>query len=90
MNFLNFCVQISFILIGISLILVFLRILVGPSNEDRIVALDLFTANGIAFFSVYSLFYMNNIFIDIGLIMALIAFLGTIAYAYYLERRLLK
>jgi len=33
---------------------------------------------------------MNNIFIDIGLIMALIAFLGTIAYAYYLERRLLK
>lgn len=90
MTFLLVCLQLSFIIIGISLILIFIRILIGPSIEDRIVALDLFTANGIAFFAIYSIFFNKTIFIDVGIIMALIAFLGTVAYAYYLERRTKK
>ena len=58
MSFLEIAANISIIMIGVSLILIFIRLAIGPSIEDRIVAQ--------------------------------LAFLGTVAFAYYLERRTRK
>ena len=73
--------------IAVSIFLIFLRLVKGPTIEDRIVALDLLTAIGIAFIAAYSIFSSETTFIDVGIILALLAFLGTVAFAYYLERR---
>ena len=90
MSFLEIAVNISIIMIGISLILIFVRLAIGPTIEDRIVALDLLAANAIGFVSVYAIQNKTTTFLDVGIIVALLAFLGTVAFAYYLERRTRK
>lgn len=74
-------------IISISILLVFLRLLKGPTIEDRIVAFDILTSIAIAFLSVFAVKTNETTIIDIGIILALLAFLGTVAFAYYLERR---
>jgi multicomponent Na+:H+ antiporter subunit F len=73
--------------ISTSIFLVFIRILKGPTIEDRIVGLDILSAIAIGFIAVYALITDSKTILDIGIILALLAFLGTVAFAYYLERR---
>jgi multicomponent Na+:H+ antiporter subunit F len=87
MSFFELAVHISIIIIGISLLLIFVRLVIGPTIADRIVALDLIAANVIGFVAVYGITAQSTTFLDVGITLALIAFLGTAAFAYYLERR---
>ncbi|MCG8341612.1 MAG: monovalent cation/H+ antiporter complex subunit F [Chlorobiales bacterium] len=87
MSFIAWSVHLSVIIIGLSILVIFLRLVIGPSIEDRIVALDLLSANAIAFIAVYSIQKNTTTFLDVGIIVALLAFLGTVAFAYYLGRR---
>nr|WP_242664248.1 monovalent cation/H+ antiporter complex subunit F [Chlorobium sp. N1] len=83
----EWAVQLSVIFIGLSILIIFVRLVIGPSIENRIVALDLLSANAIAFIAVYSIQKNTTTFLDVGIIVALLAFLGTVAFAYYLGRR---
>lgn len=87
MTFFELAVDTSIVIIGISLLLIFIRLAIGPSIADRIVALDLISANVIGFVAVYGIAVQSTTFLDVGVTLALIAFLGTAAFAYYLERR---
>lgn len=71
----------------ISELMVFVRFLKGPSVIDRVVALDLVVTIGIGIISIYSIITETSNFLDIAMILALIAFLGTVAFSYYLEKR---
>lgn len=73
--------------LSISVVLVFIRFLKGPGIVDRVVALDLLITIGIAIIAVYSIINNQSTFLDIAMILALIAFLGTIAFSYYLQRQ---
>lgn len=74
-------------LLSISVLLVFVRFLKGPSLADRVVALDLIVTIGLAMMAVYAIISAQESFLDIAMIFALIAFLGTVAFSYYLEKR---
>jgi len=74
-------------LLSLSLVFVFVRFLKGPTIIDRVIALDLIVTIGIGIISVYSIIYNQPNFLDIALILALIAFLGTVAFTYYLEKK---
>lgn len=71
-------------ILSISIILVFYRFFKGPNIADRIVALDLIISIGVAFFAAYCVQTKNATFLDASMILALIAFLGTVAFSYYL------
>ena len=71
----------------LSELLVFVRFVIGPSVIDRVVALDLVVTIGIGIISIYSIITETSNFLDIAMILALIAFLGTVAFSYYLEKR---
>lgn len=88
MSFIELSATIALSIIGLSILLIFVRLLIGgPEIEDRIVALDLLSANTIAFIAVYSILNAKTSFLDVGIILALLAFLGTVAFAWYLDRR---
>lgn len=70
-----------------SVLLVFIRLLKGPEVVDRVIALDLIITIGIAFITVYSIRTLEPIFLDVAMILALIAFLGTIAFSFYLDKK---
>jgi Multisubunit Na+/H+ antiporter, MnhF subunit len=74
-------------ILGISLVLVFIRLYKGPDIVDRVIALDLLITIGVGVMTVYSISTQKPTFIDVAMILALIAFLGTIAFSYYLEKR---
>jgi multicomponent Na+:H+ antiporter subunit F len=71
----------------LSVILVFYRFLRGPSISDRVIALDLLITTGIGIIAVYSIIVNQSTFLDIAMILALIAFLTTVAFSYYLEKK---
>ncbi len=74
-------------ILAISVLLVFCRFVLGPSIADRVVALDLLITIGITIIAVYSIVYDQSTFLDIAMILGLIAFLSTVAFSYYLEKR---
>ncbi|RMF03922.1 MAG: cation:proton antiporter [Chloroflexi bacterium] len=82
-------VALYFVLPAIVLAVVttFVRLLLGPSLPDRVVALDLMTTLGIGVIVAYALGMDEPIFVDIAIVVALISFLGTIAFAYYVQKR---
>ncbi len=73
--------------LSISVVLVFIRFIKGPGVVDRVIALDLLITIGIAIIAMYSVITNQPTFLDIAMILALIAFLGTVAFSYYLQRR---
>lgn len=73
--------------LAVSVLLVFFRFWKGPSIVDKVIALDLLITIGIGVITVYSIVSNQSTFLDIAMILALIAFLGTIAFSYYLEKR---
>lgn len=74
-------------IICLSLILIFIRFLKGPAVVDRVIALDLLVTVGVGFIGLFSLIANNAIFLDVAMILALIAFLSTVAFSFYLDKR---
>ncbi len=87
MTLYDFLYYIILPILTLSVVLVFVRFLIGPSLSDRVVALDLLITIGIGIIAVYSIVSDQPTFLDIAMILALIAFLGTVAFSYYLEKR---
>lgn len=73
--------------LSLSVLLVFVRFVRGPGIVNRVVALDLLITTGIAIIAVYSILTHQSTFLDMAMILALIAFLGTVAFSYYLQKK---
>jgi multicomponent Na+:H+ antiporter subunit F len=74
-------------LLSVSILLVFVRLVRGPSVPDRVVALDLLSMLGIGVSAAYAIATDQPVFLDVASVLALISFLGTVAFAFYLEKR---
>ena len=83
----NYLYYVILPILTIAVILIFLRFLKGPSISDRVIALDLLITTGIGIIAVYSIIVNQSTFLDIAMILALIAFLTTVAFSYYLEKK---
>ncbi|MFQ3630237.1 monovalent cation/H+ antiporter complex subunit F [Roseiflexus sp.] len=75
-------------LLSIAIALPVIRLVRGPSLPDRVVALDVMGTVVIAIFATYALINNQPAFLDAALVVGLIGFIGTIAFAYYTERRI--
>lgn len=74
-------------MLAVALITAFIRLARGPHLPDRVVALDLISVIVMAFICVYAVRFNQPNFLDVAIVLALLTFLGTVAFAYYLERR---
>jgi len=73
-------------IIAVSLFIIFLRFLKGPEMYDRVISSDLVITSGIGLIGVFSIYYNDSIFLDVATVLAVVAFLSTIAFAYYLDQ----
>ena len=78
-------VTLGFLLVAMAM--TFVRLWRGPSLPDRVVALDLLSILLLAFAAVIAIHSGEAAFLDVAIALALIAFLGTIAFARFAERR---
>ncbi len=74
-------------ILALSAILIFVRFLLGPHLSDRVVALDLLITTAIGAISVFAVVFNEKDYLDVAIILALIAFLSTVAFSYYIEKR---
>lgn len=84
---LTWLINFIYLLLGIALFLALGRLVRGPSLPDRVVALDLIAALTVGIIGTYSIGTNQQVFLDVAIVLALIAFLGTVAFAQYVERR---
>jgi len=77
---------ITLCLLVAGMLLALIRLLQGPAPADRIVALDLFSVLVVAFLAGLAIYSNEPTYLDVAIAYALVAFLGTVALARYLER----
>jgi len=80
-------VNVVFAMLLAALFLSFVRLVRGPTMPDRVVALDLVAAVVVAITALYSIVTEQAVLLDVAIGIALITFLGTVAFAQYIERR---
>jgi len=62
------------------------RLVRGPGLASRVVALDVIAVLGAALTAVFAIQFDVRVFLDVTIILALVSFVGTVAFAYYIER----
>ena len=80
-------VDVAFVLLLLAIAGSFVRVVIGPSLPDRVIALDLLSVTLVAFAAVYALDTGERSFLDVSLALALRAFLTTVVFARDVERR---
>ncbi len=70
---------------GATVLLAVVRLVRGPSLADRVVALDLLSAVAVGVTAAWSVAADDPTYLDVALLVALVAFLGTVAFAAYAE-----
>jgi len=81
------------ILIGFLIVLIgacmfcALRAVLGPTAPDRVVAIDALTSLMVSVLVILGVLYGASFYLDVALVYAILAFLGTLAIAKYLEGR---
>ncbi|MFP7674127.1 monovalent cation/H+ antiporter complex subunit F [Marivita sp. S0852] len=85
-SFLEISLELGFMLIVLSVVIAFVRLVKGPSLQDRVVALDMMTVSIVAFCGLAAIRYETSAFIDVALVLALVGFLATVALARFAER----
>ncbi len=83
---LDIILPIAFAILGLSMILSFMRLLIGPDLPDRILALDTLYINAIALVMLLGLHLGSALYFEAALLIALIGFIGTIGLSKYLLR----
>ncbi len=73
------------IILSISILMVVIRFLKGPSLPDRVIALDMLTTITTGLLVLIAVFIDNYILLDISLVYAVLAFVSVIVIARYLE-----
>ncbi|MCT1901321.1 Na(+)/H(+) antiporter subunit F1 [Oceanobacillus sojae] len=71
---------------GISICISVFRIIIGPSLPDRIVALDMIGVMLVSSIAIISVMLTTTAFLEVILILAILAFISTIAFSKYIER----
>lgn len=71
----------------VSIILCLIEAFVGESIFDRVVSIDALTSLTVVILGFLAALYEEAIFLDVALVYALIAFVGTLAVSKYQEGR---
>jgi multicomponent K+:H+ antiporter subunit F len=69
-----------------AMILALIRLFLGPSAQDRVLAFDTFYINGMLTLLMLGVRWGSTVYFDVALLIALFGFIGTTALAKFLLR----
>ncbi|MGM7722582.1 Na(+)/H(+) antiporter subunit F1 [Metabacillus sp. Hm71] len=82
----EFVIGLSLLIVAISTLLFVYRLVKGPSTPDRVIALDAIGINLIGITAIISIVLNSNAFVEIILLIGILAFIGTVAFSKWLEK----
>ncbi|XHY22300.1 cation:proton antiporter [Vibrio sp. TBRI6] len=85
---LNMALTFAYAGLLVSIAMAMIRLVIGPTLADRVVALDLIAFITVGFITVFTLDSGQEPLLDIAITLGLVAFLGTIVFARLIVRRI--
>jgi multicomponent Na+:H+ antiporter subunit F len=82
----NFMLFVILPMLSLSIMFTFVRLSLGPTVADRVIALDLLSMIGVGVIAAVAVMSNQPNLMDIAIILAVLGFLTMVAFAYYLER----
>ena len=82
----DFLLMVLLTLLGISLLLCFVRLYLGPNPPNRTVAFDTIAIHAVAIMALFTMIYDAPAMFDAAIIIAVLGFVGTMMFARYMER----
>ena len=76
----------SLILFGVAIAITLIRIIIGPSLPDRVLSLDMIGVQIISSLAIISILLNTRAFLEVILVLAILAFISTISFTKYIER----
>lgn len=83
----TFVVDLVLAGLGLGVLLSVIRLVKGPTLADRVVAIDVMASLSVAILATTAIAFDQPNLLQPGIVLALVAFLGTVAFARYLEKR---
>lgn len=77
---------IAFVVIVLAQAMSMIRLVLGPSTGDRILALDTMVVNAIGLIVLLGIAQGVRIYFEVSLIIAMLGFVSTVAYARFVLR----
>ncbi|MFK7836166.1 MAG: K+/H+ antiporter subunit F [Sulfitobacter sp.] len=85
-DFLNIAVVFAFAAVAVAQVMSMVRLVIGPSVGDRILALDTMVVNAIGLIVLLGIAQGTQIYFEVTLIIAMLGFVSTVAYARFILR----
>jgi multicomponent Na+:H+ antiporter subunit F len=83
---LQMATQFTLVTLGVALLIAMARLVKGPTLPDRVVAMDLVGVLVVGLIVVLASSAGVQATLDAAIVIALVGFVGTVAYATYVER----
>ncbi|MGD6832646.1 Na(+)/H(+) antiporter subunit F1 [Sutcliffiella halmapala] len=77
---------VSLLILSVSTLGLVYRVIKGPSTPDRVMALDSIGINLIAITAIISISLKTDAFLEVILLIGVIAFVGTVAFSKFLQK----
>lgn len=79
-------IHISLFCMAVAMVGLVYRVVKGPSIPDRVIALDALGINLAAITALTSILLKTHAFLEVILLIGILAFIGTVAFSKYLEK----
>lgn len=73
---------------GLALLFTLIRFILGPNLSDRMVSLDTFNMIIVGIIIFLAMIMDSELYLDIAIVYAILAFLETVVFARYLEGKI--
>lgn len=85
-DFMNVALMIAFVAVAVAQMLSMIRVVIGPSTGDRILALDTMVVNAIGLIVLLGISQGTRIYFEAAMIIAMLGFVSSVAYARFVLR----
>ncbi len=85
-DLMNYALMGAFVIVGLCQFMAMIRVVIGPNTGDRILALDTMVVNAIGLVVLMGLAQGTRIYFEVSLIIAMLGFVSTVAYARFVLR----
>ena len=82
----SFAITALMLIAGVACALATWRIVRGPKQADRVIALDIFLVAALTLCVTAGLVTGRTVFVDVGIGLALVGFVGTVGWARLIQR----
>jgi multicomponent Na+:H+ antiporter subunit F len=84
LRFVEATTYVCLAVLAVAFAIAFLRLVRGPTLPDRVVALELITSIFVGIVAVWSIASRQTVYLDVGIVLALVAFLSAVAFARFI------